>query len=486
MQSENVVDLRAALSHRAEPAPREIGPDDWQRYEQYMEEIFAALGMAVDTPGTRETPARFLRALHDATAGYDGDPKLLTAFPAEGRGGPDSLVSQVVEGPISFHCLCEHHALPFFGEAHVAYVPRNEIIGISKLTRLVQLYARRFTVQERLGEQIADSFGGSDRPARRRRPPRGCASLHADARCAGGELAHRDDVLARRLYRRPGAAAGLPRAHPPLVNPLELLWEADGLPSFDLPEELERLYGGGFGLARPLLFANFVETLDGVVAIRSEPRTNRLVSGDSEADRFVMGLLRACADSVLLGSGTLHGSPTSVWTPERACPAGADAFSELRQRLGLEADPELAVLTASGAIEPEHPALERGAVVLTTKDGAARCRPKLPGAVEVVVLGGESSVDPAEAVGVLNERGRRSILSEAGPHVFGSLLAAGLVDELFLTVSPLLAGRSPLGERLGLVEGEELLPGRASPSRLLGVRRDGAHLFLRYGLSSGA
>ena len=111
-----------------------------------------------DTPGTRETPARFLRALHDATAGYDGDPKLLTAFPAEGRGGPDSLVSQVIEGPISFHCLCEHHALPFFGAAHVAYVPRDEIIGISKLTRLVQLYARRFTVQERLGEQIADSL----------------------------------------------------------------------------------------------------------------------------------------------------------------------------------------------------------------------------------------------------------------------------------------------------------------------------------------
>ena len=158
MQSENVVDLRGAISHRAEPAPREIGSDEWRRYEEYMQEIFTALGMEPDTPGTRETPARFLRALYDATAGYDGDAKLLTAFPAEGRGGPDSLVSQVVEGPISFHCLCEHHALPFFGAAHVAYVPRDEIIGISKLTRLVQLYARRFTVQERLGEQIADTL----------------------------------------------------------------------------------------------------------------------------------------------------------------------------------------------------------------------------------------------------------------------------------------------------------------------------------------
>jgi GTP cyclohydrolase IA len=156
--SENVVDFREALVQRAAHAPRDIDADEWRRYERYMHEIFTALGMEPDTPGTRETPERFLRALYDATAGYEGDPKLLTAFPAEGEGGPDSLVSQVVEGPISFHCLCEHHALPFFGHAHVAYVPREEIIGISKLTRLVQLYARRFTVQERLGEQIADSL----------------------------------------------------------------------------------------------------------------------------------------------------------------------------------------------------------------------------------------------------------------------------------------------------------------------------------------
>jgi GTP cyclohydrolase I len=108
--------------------------------------------MDLETPGTRETPERFLRALYDATAGYDGDPKLLTAFPAEGVGG------HVIEGPISFSALCEHHALPFFGVAHVGYVARDEIIGISKLTRLVRLYARRFTVQERLGEQIADTL----------------------------------------------------------------------------------------------------------------------------------------------------------------------------------------------------------------------------------------------------------------------------------------------------------------------------------------
>jgi GTP cyclohydrolase I len=95
-------------------------------------------------------------ALGHATAGYDGDPKLRTAFPAERPDGLAGVHSQVVEGPISFFSLCEHHALPFHGSAHVAYIANGEILGISKLTRLVRLYARRFTVQERLGEQIAD------------------------------------------------------------------------------------------------------------------------------------------------------------------------------------------------------------------------------------------------------------------------------------------------------------------------------------------
>ena len=113
--------------------------------------------MDLDTPGTRDTPRRFLQALIDATAGYDGDPKLRTLFPAEHTGAASSR-NQIVEGPISFYALCEHHALPFHGHAYVAYIASDEIIGISKLTRLVRIYSRRFTVQERLGEQIADGL----------------------------------------------------------------------------------------------------------------------------------------------------------------------------------------------------------------------------------------------------------------------------------------------------------------------------------------
>jgi GTP cyclohydrolase I len=139
--------------------PRHVAPEDWERFRTYVAEIFDAFGMDLETPGTRQTPERFLRALYDATAGYDGDPKLLTAFPTESHGSSDaSRVGQIIEGPIAFQCLCEHHALPFFGSAHIGYIAGDRIIGISKLTRLVRLFARRFTVQERLGEQIADGL----------------------------------------------------------------------------------------------------------------------------------------------------------------------------------------------------------------------------------------------------------------------------------------------------------------------------------------
>ena len=83
---------------------------------------------------------------------------------------------------------------------------------------------------------------------------------------------------------------------------------------------------------------------------------------------------------------------------------------------------------------------------------------------------------------LLRERGHRLILSEGGPHAVAPLIAAGLVDELFLTVSPLLAGRPALEQRLSLVEGADLLSAGLPEAKLLGVRRDGGHLFLRYEL----
>ena len=140
------------------PGRRDLTVADWARFEGYAAEMLVAFGLDPATPATLDTPRRFVRALYDATEGYDGDPKLLTAFPTECHGGANCQVAQVVEGPIPFAALCEHHALPFLGSAYVGYVAHEDIIGISKLTRLVRVVTRRFGVQERMTHQIADGL----------------------------------------------------------------------------------------------------------------------------------------------------------------------------------------------------------------------------------------------------------------------------------------------------------------------------------------
>lgn len=137
---------------------RDVSEEHLHRFEGYMEEIFAAFRMDVGSPSTTDTPRRFVRALLDATAGYDGDEKLITAFETECLTGLDCRLSQIIEGPIPFYALCEHHALPFHGRAFIGYTANAQIIGISKLIRLVRLFARRFTVQERIGQQVAEAL----------------------------------------------------------------------------------------------------------------------------------------------------------------------------------------------------------------------------------------------------------------------------------------------------------------------------------------
>lgn len=269
------------------------------------------------------------------------------------------------------------------------------------------------------------------------------------------------------------------------MNPLELLFEVEGIPSFDLPVELGHLYGGLLGFEEPRLYTNFVSTLDGVVAIPSIPRSNALINAGSEADRFVMGLLRALADVVLIGSGTLRSSPKGTWRPEKVFPPATEAFAELRRRLGRATAPAVAILTGRGSIDAAHPVLASGALVLTSEPAAARLEGRLPSASTIVSLGPEPTLDARLVVSALHERGHRLILSEAGPHTFGALLTAGVADELFLTVSPLLAGDAGAGSRLRLVEAADLAPGLVE-GRVMSVRRSGAHLFLRYELKPPA
>ncbi len=154
----------ANLHWPLELSRRSISHTQMRAFEGYISEIFGAFGLDLSTPATEETPRRFLQALFDATQGYDGDPKLLKVFDTEYRGDSDYRLGQVIEGPIPFFALCEHHALPFHGHAYIGYIPHEHIIGISKLMRLLRLFARRFTVQERLGEQIVTAFDAMLQP----------------------------------------------------------------------------------------------------------------------------------------------------------------------------------------------------------------------------------------------------------------------------------------------------------------------------------
>jgi GTP cyclohydrolase I len=124
--------------------------------ERAVRDLLVALGRDVHEPGLRETPRRVADAYAELLT---HEPVALTTFPNDA--GYDELV---VVREIPFHSLCMHHLLPFHGVAHVAYLPGERIIGLSKLARVVELFARELQLQERLTMQIADCLQEQLRP----------------------------------------------------------------------------------------------------------------------------------------------------------------------------------------------------------------------------------------------------------------------------------------------------------------------------------
>ncbi len=261
------------------------------------------------------------------------------------------------------------------------------------------------------------------------------------------------------------------------LEPFEILYEAN-LPAYKLPADLHHVYGR-LGFGTPALYSNFVSSLDGVVSLGTKPSAGSIISGKYPADRFLMGLLRACADAVVIGAGTLRATPGHLWTPAHVYPDLATEFISLRSTLGRATEPQLVVITSSGDIETSHKALVKGALVLTTDDGARAIGRGLPESCEVIAMGRGENVDLREAVAALRARGLEVLLTEGGPHLMGQLIEAGLLEEAFLTISPVVAGRDA-EDRLGMVAGVELLPKLGVWSALLSARRHGDYLFLRY------
>lgn len=127
--------------------------------EDAARDILHHVGEDPEREGLRETPARFARAMREMTSGYRDDPmKWWKTFDAEGA---DQMI---VQENIPLYSTCEHHLLPFTGYAHIGYIPRDEICGLSKLKRVVDMYARRLQVQERLTKQIATFLDGMLHP----------------------------------------------------------------------------------------------------------------------------------------------------------------------------------------------------------------------------------------------------------------------------------------------------------------------------------
>jgi len=250
-----------------------------------------------------------------------------------------------------------------------------------------------------------------------------------------------------------------------------------------LPAALAALYGGPLRLPQRVVFANFVSTIDGIVSFDVPGQDQaKQVSRGYAGDRFMLALLRAVADAVVVGAGTLRKERGTIWTAERAYPDARADFAAVRAALGRPARPLVVIVTGSGEVDLAAPVFADGGPVLiaTTRAGAARLG-KTPAHVGVRELADSGPIRSADLVRLaVDESGGARILTEGGPNLFGAFLRERAVDELFLTIAPQIAGRSREARRTGLVEAAAFLPDAAPRATLSSVKRSEDYLFTRF------
>lgn len=234
---------------------------------------------------------------------------------------------------------------------------------------------------------------------------------------------------------------------------------------------------------RPYVIGNFVTTLDGVVSLGIPGQAGGgPISGFSGHDRMVMGLLRAVADAVVVGAGTVRSVPGHLWTPGHVYPALAEEYRELRAGIGKSGEPLTVVVTEQGGLDPGLTLFSGGAPVLvvTAGHGARRLR-ELGVPATVTTAEQEGRITAHAVLDAIAEVTRpQVILVEGGPQLMGDFFREGCLDELFLTLSPQVAGRDAGSERPALVEGAVFAPERPLWGTLSSAKRAGSHLFLRY------
>jgi len=284
----------------------------------------------------------------------------------------------------------------------------------------------------------------------------------------------------------------------PTLAPLATLHETKRGRALPLPPRLSRLYGRMRmppARARPHVISNFATTLDGVVSLNVKGhKSGGDISGFSAQDRMVMGLLRAIADAVVIGTGTLAVDRNHLWTAEDIFPRFGDEYRRLRAALGKRGPPLNAVVSGSGRLDLRLPIFSSGkvpALIVTTAAGARELRKqRVPDSVEICAVPGRSTSATRDGAGAIRARSvidavcrasaGKLILVEGGPQLLGAFYAERLLDEQFLTLSPQLAGRGADVERISLVMGQTFAPRNPLWGTLVDLRRGRSHLFLRY------
>jgi len=259
-----------------------------------------------------------------------------------------------------------------------------------------------------------------------------------------------------------------------------------------LPDAIKAVYAGDWVIPETkngvYCYSNFVMSHDGRVSFNVPGHEG---GGDVSAfnphDQWLMGLLRARADAVIVGANTLRTESEHVWTSEFICPSDALGFAQLRTLEGRQETPLQVFVTRSGAVTKDATVFHQKdltSVILTTESGAERVASLGLLSVEVIVAGVDD-VDLNQAMAELHRRFDVStVLCEGGPRVYGAFVGSGAIDEEFLTLSPVLIGSDDSSRRPGLIEGLALSPASTHRARLLSVRRAGDHLFVRTALAS--
>jgi|SRR5450631_418998 len=283
------------------------------------------------------------------------------------------------------------------------------------------------------------------------------------------------------------------RRRSPELAPLETLVEAARGRALPLPQRLARLYGT-LRMSAPsqfFVFSNFVSTLDGVVSLQAKGHSGGGdISGFSGQDRMVMGLLRAAADIVIVGSGTLDADPQHVWTPEAICPELAKEYRQLKYNLGNPSASLNVVVSGRRPVSLRLPVFASGkvpAMIVTTTQGAKRLlKQKVPDSVQIRAIRRGSGEIPAAAIleEVSRVNGGKRILVEGGPRLLGTFYKERLIDEQFLSLAPQLSGREPGDARMSLVMGKSFAPRDPLWGKLIDARRGSKLLFLRYSFAT--